>query len=97
MKFLLLGHTQLLSHISLFSVVQYISLLFIGMLIVISVRGFLSNLMKQLNLHLLAVCSSSLQFPELGVDLQAMLYFFSLKSWECISCHPYYDKEKLSN
>ena len=43
---LLLGHTQLLSHISLFSVVQYISLLFIGMLIVISVRGFLSNLMK---------------------------------------------------
>ncbi|RVW20946.1 GPCR-type G protein COLD1 [Vitis vinifera] len=38
--------SQLLSHISLFSVVQYISLLFIGMLIVISVRGFLSNLMK---------------------------------------------------
>ena len=29
-----------------FFLVQYISLLFIGMLIVISVRGFLTNLMK---------------------------------------------------
>lgn len=28
------------------SIVQYISLMFIGMLIVISVRGFLTNLMK---------------------------------------------------
>ncbi|XP_020872733.1 uncharacterized protein LOC110226241 [Arabidopsis lyrata subsp. lyrata] len=33
---------------------QYISLLFIGMLIVISVKGFLTNLMKHKLLHILA-------------------------------------------
>ena len=34
------------SYLSFVNVVQYISLLFIGILIVISVRGFLTNLMK---------------------------------------------------
>jgi hypothetical protein len=55
------------------------------------------RLLLLLSLQFLALCSSFLQFPELGVDLRAMLYFFCLKLWNVFRVLYSFDKEKLSD
>lgn len=42
-----------------------------------------------------AANSSSLQFPELEVDLRAMLCCFCLKLWACISCPLFFWSERV--